>query len=62
MNQELRLKANANMALLEEELVKHKQTIQKLTFELDTQKRRAQTYNEDVERVKRREKELLNSL
>lgn len=62
MNQELRLKANASMALLEEELVKHKQNIQKLTFELDTQKRRAQTYNEDVERVKRREKELLNSL
>lgn len=41
----MRLKANANLAMLEEELVKHKQTIQKLTFELDTQKRRAQTYN-----------------
>jgi hypothetical protein len=42
--------------MLEEELIRHKQTIQRLTFELDSQKRRSQTAAEDVERLKRREK------
>jgi chromosome segregation ATPase len=60
--QEARLRTNASLSMLEEELIRHKQTIQKLTFELDSQKRRAQTASEDVERYRRREKELTFSL
>lgn len=60
--QEVRLKTNTQLSMMEEELIRHKQTIQKLTFELDSQKRRAQTASEDVERCRRREKEMSMSL
>lgn len=58
----MRMKANSSISILEEELIRHKQTIQKLTFELDTQKRKAHNSLEDIERLKRREKELATSL
>ena len=56
------MKANSSISILEEELIRHKQTIQKLTFELDTQKRKNHNSLEDIERLKRREKELAMSL
>ena len=31
-NQQMRLRSNAKVSTLEEELIRHKQTIQKLTF------------------------------